>query len=500
MRQSLVFKIIPIVIFCLIATSNNCRGGNVKKPNVSGQFYSSNPSRLSSQIDAFLKNADVKSYDHRIEILIAPHAGYIYSGQVAAFGFKAASQFNYKTVVVIAPSHYYRLQGYSVWNEGAFQTPLGPIEVDSVFAQKLIAKNKHFIFDPRAFDREHSLEVELPFLQKTQKDFKIVPIIACQPSYELVEEFAKSLNEIIGERDDVLIVISTDMSHFHNDQTARVLDRHAIELVSALDAESLWKDCHAGKTELCGYIPVATALLLAKKKGLKAEVLQYANSGDVTGEKDRVVGYFSAVFFKNFSKSNNPGSHNEQSGVQPLNDEQKKKLLKIARDTIEMFVRTGEIKSVSIDDSRLKEAEGAFVTIHKKGRLRGCIGNIIGRQPLYQTVRDMAISSCSQDPRFNPVEKNELDDIEIEISVLSKPRVTKNTDDIKMGVHGVIVSRGLFNRGVFLPQVATETGWTKEQFMAQLCAQKAGLPADAWKDPATKIEIFTANVFSEKEF
>jgi len=153
----------------------------------------------------------------------------------------------------------------------------------------------------------------------------------------------------------------------------------------------------------------------------------------------------------------------------------------------------------TVDDARLSEAEGAFVTLHKGGQLRGCIGNIIGQKPLYLTVRDMAIAAASSDPRFRPVSKAELPDLEIEISVLSKPWKAKSADEIQMGVHGVIVSRGWMQRGVFLPQVATETGWNREEFLSQLCAQKAGLPADAWKDPKTTLEIFTATVFSEQD-
>ena len=154
---------------------------------------------------------------------------------------------------------------------------------------------------------------------------------------------------------------------------------------------------------------------------------------------------------------------------------------------------------VQADDARLSLEEGAFVTIHKNGNLRGCIGNIIGRQPLYQTVRDMAISSATKDPRFPSVTVGELEDIHVEVSVLSKPKVITNVDEIQLGVHGVIVSQGPFHTGVFLPQVAEETQWTKEEFLSHLCSQKADLPADAWKDPKTKIEIFTAEVFSEKD-
>jgi len=167
--------------------------------------------------------------------------------------------------------------------------------------------------------------------------------------------------------------------------------------------------------------------------------------------------------------------------------------------SVGVLVMAGKKYQPQITDPRLRQVEGAFVTIHKQGKLRGCIGNIVGRQPLYLTVRDMAIAAVSQDPRFTAVKEAELSEIDVEISVLSVPQVTTDIEGIEMGKHGVIVSRGFGHGGVFLPQVATETGWNREQFLSNLCAHKAGLPADAWKDPKTTIQTFTADVFSQQE-
>jgi len=178
--------------------------------------------------------------------------------------------------------------------------------------------------------------------------------------------------------------------------------------------------------------------------------------------------------------------------------EQKKVLIRIAKETVTEYVGEGNIAEFNITDPRLLFEEGAFVSIYKKGRLRGCIGSIIGKGPLCVTVRNMAIASATQDQRFTPVKKEELDEIEIEVSVLSKPRVINNVDEFVLGVHGVIVSRD-GRSGIFLPQVADKGNWTKESFLGELCSQKAGLPRDCWKDPKTKIEIYTADVFSEKD-
>ncbi|HOY09558.1 MAG TPA: AmmeMemoRadiSam system protein A, partial [Candidatus Omnitrophota bacterium] len=175
------------------------------------------------------------------------------------------------------------------------------------------------------------------------------------------------------------------------------------------------------------------------------------------------------------------------------------RLIEIARKTIQDHILNGTVMSFQETDPRLSAEEGAFVTLHKRKALRGCIGNIVARGPLYLTVRDMAIAAATQDPRFPAVTKEELDQLDIEISVLSQPRRCRDVREIEMGTHGVIVRKGIFHQGVFLPQVATETGWNREQFLSNLCAHKAGLPPDAWKDPKIQIEIFTADVFSQQD-
>lgn len=264
----------------------------LKEPNVSGQFYSDNPNELSEQIDGFISEANVSSYKNPIQILIAPHAGYIYSGPVAGYSFKSVRGLSYKTVVILAPSHFYGFDGISVWPKGAFKTPLGNADVDEEMASKLIGSHPKVSYDPKAFDREHSLEVEIPFLQKTFKDFKIVPVIIGQAALQTLEQFSTKLAEVIGERKDVLIVVSTDLSHYHNYDAARQMDEVTLQTVKDLEINKLWQGNFSGAMEMCGFMPVTTALLYAKHKGLThADILHYANSGDVTGEKNRVVGY-----------------------------------------------------------------------------------------------------------------------------------------------------------------------------------------------------------------
>ncbi len=489
-----------LLIFIFLLMPHSTFGqDNIKTPNVSGQFYEADAGKLSGEIDRMLSLAKIVKNDKNIEVVIAPHAGYIYSGPVAAYSFKAVSQKKYSTIIVIGVSHFVDFEGISIWPEGAFETPLGQIPVDADFSKNLMNASDRIKAYPPAFTREHSLEVELPFLQKTFKDFKLVALLTGRPKFDDCQFLADALDKIIGNRKDILIVISTDMSHYHDDKTARQMDFTALSLVKNLDAAHLWQDMFLKKIEFCGFPGVTTALLYAKKRGLEPEILKYGNSGDATGDKTSVVGYGAVVFYGDNGQKNGAVPPKSGGTAPNLSTDQQKRLLHIARETLTNFIQNGKVTEYNESGPRLLVNEGAFVTLRKNGQLRGCIGNIIGKKPLYETVRDMAIAAATQDPRFKPVDKGELQDLEIEISVLSVPHKINNVSEIVLGRHGVIVSQGS-HTGVFLPQVATETHWDKNKFLSVLCAEKAGLPPDAWKDPRTTIEIFTAQVFEEKDF
>jgi AmmeMemoRadiSam system protein A len=287
------------------------------------------------------------------------------------------------------------------------------------------------------------------------------------------------------------------MSHYYTYDVANQMDALTLQAIKEIDPKKFFEGCVSRKMEMCGFVPVTTALLYARIRGLDhVEVLKHANSGDTSGDKSRVVGYSSVIFYAHLLGQTR--AENGQAGA--LNPSQKKELLKVARQSMETYVKTGKAAELSSQDARLNEIQGAFVTIRKHGALRGCIGNIIGQEPLVETVRDMAVAASSQDPRFppmTPMTAAELKDVDLEISVLSQPRRVKDASEIQLGRDGVIVSKG-GHQGVFLPQVADETGWSKEEFLSQLCSQKAGLPPDAWKDPDTALYVFTADVFAEK--
>jgi len=461
-----------------------------KQPNVAGTFYPQDKGELTGFIDDALARAKISPQPGDILGLIVPHAGYVFSGKVAAYGYKAIEGRDYKTVIVLAPSHYYAFKGVSVYPSGSFATPLGDLEIDTEFAQKLMVSDIYF--EPAAFENEHSLEVQLPFLQRAlgQKNkFKIVPVIIGNCDFSACQQLASTLKKAIGRRKDVLVIASTDMYHGYDYREAEIIDNLTLSYLKKMDGRGLYEGLTQGRLQLCGGLGVVTTLLLAKDLGHdKLEVLKYTNSAVVTGKFSQgvwTVGYASCVI----------DSQEGERGM--LSQVQRKKLLGIARSSIEAYLKNGKKLQLTEDDAVLLEKRGAFVTLHEHGQLRGCIGNLIGSEPLYLTIREMAVEAATRDPRFNPIEPAELDNIEIEISVLSPMEKITDPAKIKLGTHGVLIRRG-FQSGVFLPQVATETGWSKEEFLAQLCTQKAGLSPDAYKDPGTEVYIFTAEVFSEK--
>ncbi len=502
-RRKKLFLVLFVIIFAMIKPFAYAQE-NVKTSALAGSWYPAGKAELSRMLDGFLSGVKdgVSATDimpENIGVLVSPHAGYVFSGPVAAYGFKAVQARKVSTVVILAPTHHVSFQGASVWADGSFVTPLGSALVDKDLAGRLLAADNIFTFRKDVFAGapgrpENSVETQIPFIQKVFPGAKIVPVIlGFPPDRKAAEAVAAALAKVIGERRDILIDVSVDQSHFHPLDDANTIDRAGLAAIEKFDIEGLWQGHRGGGMEVDGFHVVATAMICARMLGYtQAKILKYATSADVTGDASSVVGYASVIFYRA------PGVVQAQAGGMVLSDAHKKRLLEIARTTLDMFVTTGKVYEFDEKDVRLLEEEGAFVTLKEQGRLRGCIGNIIGDGPLFKTVRDMAVAASSEDPRFNPVRREELAHIDVEVSVLSKPRIVTSADEIVMGTHGVIIRRGM-KGGVFLPQVAAETGWSKERFLSELCSQKAGLPPECWKDPATQIEVFTAQVFGEKE-
>jgi len=491
---------------------------NIRHALTAGQFYPADASRLEYKIESYLKLVPRQKVDENIKALIVPHAGLDFSGQVAAHSYKLLEGKKIGTAVIICNSHSAYFDGIAVDEHDAWETPLGIVPVNQELAEKLVESDKDIKFSSEPFSApDQTLEVQVPFLQIALRDsFKIVPIFfgnRCDDSYK---KLARALQENLG-KDDV-VIISTDMSHYPAYEDANRIDKETLDIIKTVDLTELeehiinieGQNIPGEQTLLCGIDGVKTVMELYNLMNWdKVEILKYANSGDVPiGDKNSVVGYGAMVFaqIKNIADSRDSTRLAEAQAKRvaslqndnKLNTEQKKELLKIVRDTVESYVREAKVSEFEVSDERLNWKEGAFVTIHKNGKLRGCIGQIMpSEKPLWEVVRTMAVSSCSEDHRFNPVSKSELEKLDYEVSVLSVPEKIDDWQEIELGKHGVIIRKGL-RGGIFLPQVAEETGWSREEFLSQLCFQKAGLEPDCYKDKDVELQVFTAQVFGEK--
>ena len=470
-----------------------------KEADLAGSWYPADSKELSAMLDKYLDAASPPEIEGKAVAIISPHAGYVYSAPVAVWGYKLLSGRKINTVIVLGFSHRQHYDGVSIYKDGEFKTPLGSLSVDNEIASLILSKNNRFSFYPQLFENENSIEMQLPFIKKILPQAKIVPIAFGVSNYEDCKILADVLSQVLSDRDDIVVVASTDMSHFLNYDDANKADSQTIEIMKQFKYPQIFNEGMTYKQPCCGYSAVACVLKMAEALNAKNfQVLKYANSGDTTDNKQQVVGYLSAAVYKESSAVSYQSSAKELEGRQMLNEGQRKRLLEIARESITSFVKSGKRQVFKEDDPVLNKPLGAFVTLHENGQLRGCIGNMVGSGPLYKLVANMAIESATGDPRFPVLSASEIDRIDIEISVLSQMERVKYASCIKIPGQGVLVRRG-FNSGVYLPQVATETGWNKEEFLTSLCASKAGISPDAWKQPDTELYVFTAEVFGEKE-
>jgi len=479
-------KIFFIVLFLCLAASFAFSQG-IRKPVAAGTFYDGDQEKLSSQIDAFLQGVKPRpAITKDIQALICPHAGYVYSGQVAAYAYSLVQGKKYDTVIVIGPSHQYGFEGCSIYLRGGFETPLGVAQVDEALASK-ISQLSGFSYIPQAHQKEHSVEVQIPFIQKVLPEAKIVPIVMGYPEEKTINALANALAKVLPQK-NILVVASTDMSHFLSKEEANKIDSDTISLVQNLKTSTLVRKMEAQENILCGGGPVASMLLSLQKKGIpKVEILKYADSSDAGTPESRVVGYFAAVVYLESSQDPKP-----QADSFTLSSEEKKELLAIASSAINLAVKENKVFEYETQNPNFLNEKGAFVTIKKRGNLRGCIGFIEPIMPLYQAIIRAAIYAALEDPRFPAVSEEELKDLELEISVLTPPEKIKDPNIVTVGKHGLIISKG-DRKGVLLPQVPVENNWDREEFLREVCL-KAGLPEDAWKSGAD-LFVFEAIVF-----
>ena len=463
-----------------------------RKPVVAGSFYPDKFEELAGEIDNFLQKTNTVSQDGKLKILIVPHAGIVFSGQTAAWGFKQIEGKNYKKIYLLGVSHKSLFNNAIIYDKGKWETPFGQSEIDEITSAKFL--NPEFAENNNdGFNEEHGLELELIFLQRLLKNFKIIPILLGQTSKGTLDFLAETISNNFD--DETLLVVSTDLSHYPDWETANKVDNQTIGAILSGSVDIFNKTLQdiAVKNYLnldtcvCGKDAVEVALIVANK--LKINLFSkifYENSGDISGDKTRVVGYTAIGGWKEDEKIN----------IEYLDSESKNETLSIVRKTLTEFLSTKKVLDIYPKNKILTENLGAFVTLKKNGNLRGCIGLFEPDFPLYEVLQKMAIAAATQDNRFTPVEKDELKDIKIEVSIMTPKRKIEDWKTIELGKHGVLIKKGL-NTGTFLPQVATETGWDLDEFLNQLCVQKAGLQLGCYKDPNVEIYIFEAQIFSE---
>ncbi len=479
------------------AAAQDKPGKGDRKPSAAGHFYPGSQAELSRTL-AGLFSAATPCKSRHVLAVVAPHAGFVYSGIVAASSYNQLDPGKeYDNVFVIGSSHYVAFDGASVYDRGDYVTPLGKVPVNKEIAAKLMAPGRLFSFHAEADSNEHCIEVQVPFLQyHLKKGFRLVPIVIATQSEATCRSVAEALKPFVNERN--LFVFSTDFSHYPSWADAKVTDKATCDAIVAGSPGKLVKFLDSYKTSripnlatnLCGWTSILTMLYMFRDDpAIKITPVKYMNSGDSeNGDKQQVVGYWSLVVTgpepqeTGSAVLHDPAGAGHGTGTFDFSPSDKILMLKIARKTIIKYV--GERRVYEPDfpiPDGLKIHAGVFVTLKKHGELRGCIGRFTADLPLYRLISEMAIASATEDSRFDTVKLKELGSLEIEISVLSPLKKIQSPGEIVPGRHGIYIKKG--NRsGTFLPQVAMETGWNREEFLGHCARDKAGIGWDGWKD------------------
>jgi hypothetical protein len=498
------------ILLCLLLTVLSAAGRGaeekVMKSRIAGSWYPDDPVQLKKDIAGYLAPVKEKKYKNVIA-LILPHAGYRFSGRVAAYGLKEVMGGKYSRIIIIGPSHYHALVNrISIPDISAYETPLGKVELDTDFIAKL--KNVPGIVSRTEYHgREHSIQIELPLLQYALPGVKVVPLLAGQLDFPAVRKIARVLSVLIDK--DTLVVVSSDFTHygrrfaytpfgvdFQTEGKIRETDLKAFDFVSRKDAAGFMNFIDKSGATICGRCGIALLTAMLPEKS-EAHLLKYGSSAETTGFNGESVSYLAAAVTGQWEVM----KVRKLVSLKILTPETRQNLLQLARKTIKFYLdneRIPDPEELGITlTPDMEKPLGAFVTLHKKGSLRGCIGNY-PRQgvPLYKVVGMMAKAAAFNDPRFRPLEKGEFKDIDIEISVLTPPQPVKSWKDIVLDRDGIILKKG-WATAVFLPQVAPEQDWTLQETLSYL-ARKAGLPWDGWREGA-KFEVFQADVFGEKQ-
>lgn len=505
-------KIIFFMAFFMIFFVGLFASEKIRQPLLAGSWYEGSKDGLDKQVDNLLNKAkeNIKpSFEKPLIALIVPHAGYIYSGYGAAAGYCLLQKHDYNRIIVLAFSHSYYHTSIGVSNFDKYKTPIGEINVDLDLANELL-KHKDIFDTITAIDaREHSMEIQLPFIQKSVPNAKVLGLYVGNLSKEKFINAAEILKKYLQPK--TLFVVSSDFTHYGENygylpfppnqdvkKDLSNLDGGAINEIINYNVDGFQDYVKRTGITICGKNPITLLLVMLKasNKNIKGSLISYYTSGDVIADYTNSVSYTTISFYDISTEKKQQKQESRKSG---LTNEEKKILLKLARDSIKYYFEHNELMSVNEKEISLtpafKEIRGAFVTLKINNNLRGCIGHIQGIQELYKDVIENAVNAAFNDPRFMPLSPAELSKVEIEISALTPPVKINSLDEIIIGKHGLIIKKG-YNSGVFLPQVPVEQGWNKTQYLENLC-YKAGLSKDDYKQ--ADLYIFTAEVFSEKE-
>ena len=479
-------------------------------------WYTSDSEALRKEIAGYYQKAEVEPISD-VVAMILPHAGYRYSGEIAVRALKTTDK-KYSRIIVIGPSHTaYMEEMLSVPRVTHYETPLGEVPLDVNFINKLL-EYPVFRSTPYAHTEEHSIQIELPLLQYKRKDFKFVPIVAGHCSTETIRKAGSILNNLVD--DQTLVIASSDFVHYgprfsyvpfreNVAEQIKKVDMGAYEHIANLDYKGFVNYKQATGATICGYVPIAILLSMLQKPA-KSHLIEYATSGEMTGDYRHSVSYLSAAFSGAWPK--NPATP-LKPGNPELSEKDKEQLLTLARKTITHYLQKKQVPQptefgITISES-MKVPRAAFVTLKKTAflkksaqekpqkvsQLRGCIGDIFPRRPLYKSIIGNAINAAVKDRRFRPITIDECNDITIEISALTVPKPISSPDEIRIGTDGVVLNKDS-RSAVFLPQVAPEQGWNLDQTLTNL-SLKAGLAGDAWKEGASFL-VFQAVVFGEE--
>jgi len=422
-----------------------------RNPIVAGQFYPASASQIKEMMKMLV---DEKAEKQEVIGLVSPHAGYIFSGPVAGAVF---SRIKFKdTFVIIGPNHSGRGKPLSIMTQGKWKTPLGEVEIDSALGKQILASSSHLQEDDAAHQEEHSIEVQLPFLQYFQPDIRIVPITLAYASGAVYKEIGREIAKAVRElKREVVLIASSDMTHYEPQESAQKKDAQAIDAILHLNEDELLRRVEELDISMCGYAPTVSLISAAKELGAKAaELVRYQTSGDTTGDYASVVGYAGIII--------------TAVEMHPL--------VQLAKKTVETYVKEGKTPPPPEELSpEMKKKAGVFVSLHKFGELRGCIGTFEPAAPnVAEEIIQNAISSATRDPRFPPVAPDELEHLEYSVDVLTTPKPVADKSRLDPKKYGVIVECG-FRRGLLLPDLE---GVDTVDYQIDICRQKAGIAPD----------------------